>query len=59
VRDGHPAPTSGDLTAWCRSRLAHFKVPKRFVFTSIDRTSTGKIQKHLLRERARLLADNA
>lgn len=56
VRDGYPAPTSGDLTAWCRSRLAHFKVPKRFVFTSIDRTSTGKIQKHLLRDRARLLA---
>ncbi len=59
VRDGHVAPTSGDLDAWCRARLAHFKVPKHFVLTPIERTSTGKIQKHLLRERARLLATGA
>jgi fatty-acyl-CoA synthase len=35
-----------------RLRLAHFKAPKRVVFTEMPRTSTGKIQKFQLRERA-------
>ena len=43
------------LRAWCRDRLAHYKVPGRFVFAPIPRTSTGKIQKFVLRERARAL----
>ena len=37
----------------CRELLAHFKVPKTIVFTELPKTSTGKIQKNLLRERAR------
>jgi fatty-acyl-CoA synthase len=41
------------LRTWCRDHLAPYKVPGQFVFTSIPRTSTGKIQKFLLRERAR------
>ncbi len=41
------------LTGWCRDQLAAYKVPGRFVFTSIPRTSTGKIQKFVLREQAR------
>ncbi len=45
-----------DLRAWCRSHLAGYKVPGRFVFTAIPRTSTGKIQKFILRDRARTLA---
>jgi fatty-acyl-CoA synthase len=44
------------LRAWCRDHLAPYKVPGRFVFTAIPRTSTGKIQKFLLREDARALA---
>ncbi|MGB1156923.1 MAG: AMP-binding protein, partial [Alphaproteobacteria bacterium] len=44
------------LRQWCRSHLAGYKVPSRFVFTPIARTSTGKIQKFLLREQARALA---
>jgi fatty-acyl-CoA synthase len=44
------------LRAWCRNRLAPYKVPGRFVFTDIPRTSTGKIQKFALREEARKLA---
>jgi fatty-acyl-CoA synthase len=56
LREGPAPPTPADLYAWCRERLAHFKVPKRFVFTAIERTSTGKVQKHLLREQARRLA---
>ncbi|MBY6055443.1 acyl-CoA synthetase [Leisingera daeponensis] len=44
------------LRSWCRSRLAPYKVPGRFVFTEIPRTSTGKIQKFALREQAKELA---
>ncbi len=44
------------LARWCRDQLAAYKVPARFVFTSIPRTSTGKIQKFVLREQARDLA---
>ncbi len=44
------------LRAWCRDRLAPYKVTGRFVFTVIPRTSTGKIQKLALREEARKLA---
>lgn len=40
------------LRDWCRSHLASYKVPGHFVFTPIPRTSTGKIQKFALRERA-------
>jgi fatty-acyl-CoA synthase len=41
------------LRAWCRERLAAYKVPGEIVVTKIPRTSTGKIQKFALRERAR------
>lgn len=44
------------LRDWCRKHLAGYKVPGQFVFTAIPRTSTGKIQKFALRERARELA---
>ncbi|MFY2824215.1 acyl-CoA synthetase [Ruegeria sp. MALMAid1280] len=44
------------LRNWCRSRLAPYKVPGRFVFTEIPRTSTGKIQKFALREQAKEIA---
>jgi fatty-acyl-CoA synthase len=39
------------LRAWCRESLAHYKVPNRIVFETIPRTSTGKIQKFVLRNR--------
>ncbi|MBO6885795.1 MAG: acyl-CoA synthetase [Marivita sp.] len=43
------------LRAWCRERLAAYKVPGKFVITSIPRTSTGKIQKFALRDYAKEL----
>ena len=49
---GHGADT---LRTHCRSALAGYKVPGRFVFAQIPRTSTGKIQKFVLRETAREL----
>jgi fatty-acyl-CoA synthase len=42
-----------ELTAHCRAHLAGFKVPKRFVFGSVPKTNTGKIQKFLLRQQAK------
>jgi fatty-acyl-CoA synthase len=48
---------AGALIAWCREHLAHFKVPRTVVFGPLPKTSTGKIQKFVLRERARALAD--
>ncbi len=44
------------LRRWCRDHLAPFKIPGKFVFMTIPRTSTGKIQKFLLREQAREIA---
>ena len=48
---------AADVIAWCRANLAHFKVPKTVVFGPLPKTVTGKIQKYMLRERARGLGD--
>jgi fatty-acyl-CoA synthase len=40
------------IIQWCRDHLAGFKVPKRVVFGPLPKTSTGKIQKFVLRDRA-------
>ncbi|MEO6928866.1 MAG: acyl-CoA synthetase [Casimicrobiaceae bacterium] len=45
--------TAEGLAAHCRQHLAGFKMPKAFEFGELPKTSTGKIQKFLLRERAR------
>jgi fatty-acyl-CoA synthase len=45
--------TEQELIRHCYERLAHFKVPKTIVFGPLPRTSTGKVQKFVLRERAR------
>ena len=42
-----------ELIAHCRKLLAHFKCPREVRFAVVPKTSTGKIQKHLLREQAR------
>ena len=41
------------LIAFCRQNMAHFKAPKTVVFGDLPKTSTGKIQKFMLRDRAR------
>jgi acetyl-CoA synthetase len=43
------------LIAWCRERIAHFKAPRTVVFGPLPKTATGKIQKFVLRDRARKL----
>jgi fatty-acyl-CoA synthase len=52
MKPGHTA-TVEELLAWCRQRLAHYKCPRTIVFAEIPKTSTGKVQKFALRERAR------
>jgi fatty-acyl-CoA synthase len=42
-----------DIVAFLRGAIAHFKVPRHVVFGPLPKTSTGKIQKFVLRERAR------
>jgi len=45
--------TEAELIEHCRARLAHFKAPKRVVFGALPKTSTGKIQKFVLREQVK------
>jgi len=45
-----------ELIDFCRARMARFKAPKSIVFGALPKTSTGKIQKFLLRERAKSTA---
>ena len=47
--------TAEELIAFCRGQLAGFKVPKSVVFGPLPKTSTGKIQKTVLRAQAKAL----
>ena len=55
LREGAGATTEADIIDWCRERMAHFKIPKTVLFGPLPKTSTGKIQKFVLREQARSL----
>jgi fatty-acyl-CoA synthase len=44
-----------EIIAFCRDHLARFKVPRTVIFSSLPKTSTGKIQKFVLREQAKAL----
>ncbi len=54
LKDG-ARTTDAELMAFCREHLAHFKCPRTVVFASLPKTSTGKIQKFVLRDLARKL----
>ena len=47
--------TEESLIAFCRDHLAGFKLPRKIVFQAIPKTSTGKIQKYVLRRLAQTL----
>jgi fatty-acyl-CoA synthase len=53
LKPGAEPVSAEGIVAWCREHLAGFKVPRTVVFGPLPKTSTGKIQKFLLRERAR------
>jgi len=55
LKASQPKVTEQNIIEFCRSRLAHYKCPKTVVFGSLAKTSTGKIQKFVLRERAKFL----
>jgi len=44
--------TSEEIITFCKSHMAHFKVPKNVIFGEVPKTSTGKIQKFELRKQA-------
>jgi fatty-acyl-CoA synthase len=50
LKNGH-ALSEGELIAYVKDRLAGFKVPRQIEFGELPKTSTGKIQKFVLRER--------
>ncbi len=58
MKPGHTA-TADELIEWCWARLARYKCPRTIVFAEIPKTSTGKMQKFVLRERAKTLDDSA
>jgi len=55
LKKGYDASVEEDLKNFCREHMAHFKVPKTFVFQELPKTSTGKLQKFKLRELAKNL----
>ena len=46
------APSEQEVIDFCRERMAGFKLPKAVIFGDLPKTSTGKIQKFVLRKRA-------
>jgi fatty-acyl-CoA synthase len=55
LKPGRGNVSEVDLIAWCRNHLAHYKCPRQILFCEIPKTSTGKIQKFKLREKAKSL----
>jgi fatty-acyl-CoA synthase len=54
LKDGARA-SEDDILRFCRDNMARFKVPKTVVFGPLPKTSTGKIQKFVLRQKAKEL----
>jgi fatty-acyl-CoA synthase len=54
LKPGH-APTPEEIVAYCRQHVAHYKAPRFVVFGELPKTSTGKVQKYILREKAQAL----
>ena len=54
LKDGKTA-TADEIIAFCKANMASFKVPRTVVFGPLAKTSTGKIQKYVLRDKAKAL----
>ena len=46
--------SEAELSQWCRDNMASYKLPRKFIFEDIPKTSTGKVQKFILRERVKI-----
>jgi len=55
LKEGAPQVSEAEVIEFCRENMARFKVPKNVVFGPLPKTSTGKIQKFILREQANSL----
>ena len=55
LKPGAKPVTADDIIAYCRENMARYKVPRTVVFGPLPKTSTGKIQKFVLREKAKAL----
>ncbi|MAA91444.1 MAG: acyl-CoA synthetase [Deltaproteobacteria bacterium] len=55
LKDPSVEVSSEEIIQFCRDQMAHYKIPKTVVFLELPKTSTGKIQKHVLREKAMAL----
>jgi fatty-acyl-CoA synthase len=53
LKPGAKSVTPEAIVAWCRDHMAHYKVPRTVVFGALPKTSTGKIQKFVLRDAAK------
>ncbi len=52
LKEGHTA-TAEEIVAYCRQHVAHYKAPRFVVFSELPKTSTGKVQKFILRQMAK------
>jgi fatty-acyl-CoA synthase len=55
LKEGAPDVSEAEVIEFCREHMAKFKAPKNVVFGPLPKTSTGKIQKFILREQANAL----
>jgi fatty-acyl-CoA synthase len=55
LKPGAGEVTEAEIVAYCRENMARYKVPKKIVFGPLPKTSTGKIQKFVLREQAKAM----
>ncbi len=56
LKNDAPEVNAQQIIDFCRERMARFKAPRHVVFRPLPKTSTGKIQKLLLREQAKNIA---
>ena len=52
LKDGAPEVSEAEVIQFCREHMAKFKAPKHVIFGPLPKTSTGKIQKFILRVQA-------
>jgi fatty-acyl-CoA synthase len=50
------SPSEQEIIEFCRAHMARFKVPRAVIFGTLPKTSTGKIQKFILRQQAKSVA---
>ena len=55
LKPGAAQPEDSEIIAFCRERMARFKIPKTLIYGALPKTSTGKIQKFSLREKVKSL----